>query len=232
MAFYGRRRRFRRGKRRTRARRFVRKIARVSKRVIRRMSEVKRYLITGSTTVQNTQQLINLIPDSNQGADKDQRIGNKIRFRYLTLKVFAAGTNNQASGTGATAAIGRLALLTSRTQSLTAANAIEEGVSTTPTNTTIAIPLRSENCNVLKDTQFWIAGAGAAGSANDSSIYGIPAVRKFKFSRRLVRNARYASGTDTKPGNSEANVYLYMAGTNNVMSIQYNYSGRISYIDI
>lgn len=230
---FGRRRRFNgRRKRRVRTRRFIKKIARVSKRVIRRMSEVKRCIISGSTTVQNTQQLVLITPNISQGIDKDQRIGNKVMFRFLTLKVQALGTNQTAAGTGVTQSTGRIVLLTSRTQGLTAANAIEEGISTTPNNQTISIPLRSENVFVIKDKQFILGGLGLSGSTNDSSVLNYPVSRMFNFNHKMMRNARYNDSTAVVPTNPEASIYLYMAGTTNTQNINYIYSGRLSYIDI
>lgn len=216
-----------RRKKRFGARRSYKRIARIAKRVIIKNTEVKRQLITGTQNISGTQQLINITPAIAQGTDKNDRIGNKVMFRFLTLKInaFAVGAAGAPQ-----IAVARIGLMTSRKSALTAVDVNEEGISAIPTVQTISMPFRSEVCNVLKDKQYIHPGAGTG--LLDSSIFNIPTARIFKFSRKIPRTAKYESSVTTGPAEPHSNIYIYLANTNANCTTTFSWSGRLSYIDL
>lgn len=233
MAFKRRKfRRFNNGGRRRKARRSFKRFARIAKRVIRRTTEIKRAVITGSTTVTGIQTIQLISPNIPQGLDKDNRIGNKIMYKFMSLKVSAYAVNNQAGGTGPVMNNVRIALISARVGGLTAANTIDEGVSTTPSIGTMGIPLRSENVFVMKDKQFLLPGLYAATDANSSSAFNMPVAKIFNWSRRMPRNITFNDSTASGTTVPRGLIYLYIANTNVQSSVNVIWSGRMSYIDI
>lgn len=208
-----------------------RKTSRFIKRVVRRMSEIKRVAVFGSATTQNTIQVQLVTPAILQGPDKNQRIGNRVQFKFLTLWVTVNAANN-APATSPLISLGRIVLATARQSTVNNTVIVEDGVGTTPTIQTSGVPYRSEVLNVLKDKKFVIAGAGPAGALGDSSIFNVPTSRTFKLSVKMPRRVLYQDSLVTTPQDPQDLIYLILSGTNNTMDHLYEWGGRLSYYDI
>lgn len=226
-----RRRRFRR-RGRGRNRRFIRKVRRITKTTIRRMSEIKRVVVNGSFNTTNTWALTEITPAIPQGIDKDNRIGNKIKYRYFILDVLVWAITLDASVGPATTVPVRLCLHTGRSINTSPGEVLEDGAPAAPSLPWIWVPLRPESVNVLKDKKFVITGLAAGGTAADSATANVPSIRRIKLSMRLPRSVTFSSASATQPENPVDRIYLLCGSTQANVTVQYYYNGRMSYIDI
>lgn len=232
MAGFRRRSRFRRRTRRFRVRRFIRKVRRISRATIRRMSEVK-----WATASYNSQSQIPNLPSFNeispstaQGTNKiGQRVGNRIKYKYLTFDASAFVTSAdsvQAAGLYHC----RLAIVSYRIANPSFTD-ISGSAAFNAAN--IWLPFDGTVVHVWKDWKFTLS-THMTGSPGQPGPMSVPVMRHFRFRKRLRHNVEYRSNVTEQPQDPH-DKFIVLWGFNSGdpnASMIVNHWTRISYIDI
>lgn len=231
----GKFRRIFRRKRRVRTRRLTKFI----KRTLRRMSEIKYSLLNQNTFVNVdafTGAVVRLNPAISQGVDKDERIGNKIRYKFLQFRMMFRsldGTNaiNPPQMTYRIMIVQMRILPSAGLVLGPAAGEIFDN--STSAFTTVYSSIKNLNVRVLMD-RIYVTTVGQA-TAGTTYPYNTSSYHYIKKKIRVNNNVTYASSTDNLPTDPKDNYYLVIAsdaGALNDAILAVAYSMRISYIDI
>lgn len=228
MAFKRRKRRFN-GRRRPTTKRFFKRVRRIAKRTIINMSEIKRVVVNGTITSNEVWNFVEITPAIVQGVDRDQRIGNKLQYKFLTLDIFV---NTQCPTDIALTYPIRIVLLTSRGILTANSDFLEDGAPGTPSFPWIWVPLKHENCNIIRDKKLLMSFSPTV--TIPAAYKGVPNVRRVKLSVKMPRNALYPTTAITRPLRSQSRIYLFIAsfGGNAGLQTNFYYNGMLSYIDI
>lgn len=225
MVFKNRRRKFRRGTRRFRVRRFSKRFTRRVKTIVRRMSEVKWQFrdFQADDFAAGTFFVQNITPSVDLGSGKTQRIGQRIRYKFLQI-------NWQLHNGPGALAVGnyspiRLIFFWSRAQLPLGGSILDDGGSAD--NTNIFTTVRSDQARVIKDYKLMLGKDTVAMNVQ------IPAVMSGKIRRRIFNNVTYQTGL-TIPQEFKDNLYVLYANGSAVTTAATDLyvNARISYIDI
>lgn len=226
-----RKRRFRRRTGRYRTRRFIRKIRRISRATIRRMSEVK-----WATAVYNDQQQIPNLPSFNEispivvvGTEKiGKRIGNNIKYKFITFNGMALLANNDSSATGAGVLLCRAILFSPRIHNPSMTDLTGQSAWTAGN---IWLPINGEYAKVWKDWKFTLTPIYNNGLPYP---YKSPSVQRFQFKHKLGQNVTYRASVTEVPQDPKDRFYFLWGFVSSDISntMIMNHWTRISYTDI
>lgn len=216
--------------RRTRRRRNGSKRLRsLIKRTVRRMSEIKYSTSSSSFNVDGSGTLTHdVTPTFNQGVGKNNRIGNKIRYKMLTVnfEVFLARGVNLASGFVPGV---RVVIFQGRTD-ITLTNAFG-GIAD---QTTFLTTFKGTAARILYDKFFVIEPWGA----DDTSAEGTAPRRvQRKVHFRVNNNVDFLDAADTVPDDQKDRYYIMFVtsqfgATTDQIEIQGSWFSRLSFFDI
>lgn len=218
--FNGRRKRFG-------TRRFVRKIARVAKRTIRRMSEVKTVFNGGVSAGPATSfTLIEITPSVLKGTSKLDRIGDKIRYKFLHLDFNVVVNDNVAVPVAVpTGTHIRVALLSSRVTTLVASDLLGTAVASTAN---IWFRLWGNTARVIRDWK-WVQNVATV--VGNTNTY-MPVQRKFRVRKAMRQEVNFRDGSNV-PAAPQDKLYLFLGNTNgNVGPLSVTWNLTMSFIDI
>lgn len=226
-------RRFRSRRRFTRVRRRrggARRLRRFVKRVVRRMSEVKYRTATSSVAfdaASNYQATI--VPTFPQGVDKYNRIGNRIRYKYLQFR-WTLQASNGSNNLSRSQCFVRLLLIQSRTVPPAVANPLNQGwLFDSPGPTAIVSSIQNQNVRVLMDKSIWL------GILDNATLIERPPNIWGKKKVRINNNVNFINSTDLLPTDPKDNYYLYIISnrtTQNDVTLNLVWHSRISFIDL
>lgn len=211
------------------------RLRRVIKGTVRRMSEVK--YVTKSVNAFQAQDLFNgvvvqLNPPIAQGVDRNQRIGNKVRYKYAQLRLMLYLTKG-ANPLDPDFQFVRVLVVQPR---LLPAGGIAVGpvgteIFDSPTNTAqqTVSSVNHKAVRVIMDRIYKVATLGQG--ADSQMMSGVYVKKKFK----VNNNVLFRSAVQTDPQDPKDNYYLLIIGSainNGDSTVNYFYQFRISYIDI
>lgn len=230
MAGRFRRRRFFRSRRRFGARRLVRKIRKISRNTIRRMSEVKWANNNANlTSAGNVINITEITPGTAIGPAKiGETIGNRLKYKYGTLTGNCYVTFNGDEQAVLTV---RVALVHARVSNLVATDVITAGTFST---TNIWQPFIGTNVRVVRDWKFNLSILKQPFATPGPIISMLPSVKKFKSSRRLNNNVTKRDGSNIVTSDPQDKIYLIWGFVPSILGylMNLNYFHRVSYIDI
>lgn len=175
-----------------------------------------------------------LNPSISQGVDKSQRIGNRIRYKYLQFRlVFWIGQPGGApAGTPILATFRFLIIQMRITPSqgyLVGPSAAEIFNSATTSRRGLVSAINNQNVRVIMDKTRML---GALLFADET---GMPSGFVLKKKVRISNNVNYASGADLYPLDPKDNYYFIVLSdiaVANQMTMYYMHNTRISFIDV
>lgn len=226
MAF--KKRKFRRlnGGRRFSRRRFSRnpRLKRFVKGVVRRMSEIKYNTANNALNIDAGIPFIaNIVPTFSQGPDKTQRIGNKIKYKFMQFRMTMASV-------GGAAPLLQLSVRVMIVQTRLPLTAPAPLLTDILDAVNITSSVRNTAARVILDRTFYLGVEGALNvqSQRPSSIF-------IKKKVRINNNVDFKSAAQTVPADPKDNYYLVIftnqgAALNNTLAT--NWFNRISYIDL
>lgn len=215
-----------------RRRRFSRRrFGRTIKAVVRRMAEVKYAVVYNDPTSFDaaTGQIVNLTPLIGQGVTKNTRIGNRIRYKFLQVRMYIFCEQYTASATDPITAV-RLILFQPR---------LDFEPPSPPTNSDIFMiagiqacflsPIQNTNCRIIMDKSF----AMSPNARYDET--GAPCYKIIKKKVRINNNVNYRNN-DSEDVQDPKDKYYMLLVTNNAtpqeIRISTSICSRISFIDI
>lgn len=210
-------------------RRFVRRTGRLRrlrkfvKRTVARMQEVK-YSTTNAAfdIATNVPSFQAITPTFSQGAAKNQRVGNTIRYRWLTLRLNIYAIAAAASANSV--ATFRIVLVQLRLPLTTPNPQITDIFDTTSPYSTV----KGTNVRVLWDKVISLQIFGQATNTNFLPVYNK------KIRRKINNRVNFGATLDTVPRDVKDTYYLVVYPASTVVNdyvITVNYFNKISFYD-
>lgn len=214
-------RRFRRKlfRRKRRYGRGVRKIRRIAKATVRSLAETKwvfrNYFVNFAGGTNN---LDEITPSVSQGTGQDDRIGNKIRLKFLQINgvIYAAPGIVPPWYNFIT-----LHIFWSRQALPTISSTVDD--SSTPLST-----FNSGNGKLIKSYRFLLSTGGQSSNA------GLPIIKSIKLRRRLRQPVHYATDGNNLPASYNDRLYFLFMTSTGVTNVSFDVRlfVRWSFIDI
>lgn len=237
---YSRKRRFRsRGRyvRRTGRRYGGRRLVSSIKRVIKRMSEVKYAVGRNAGDYdgnQGFQYLIN--PEIAIGAGKNQRIGQKIRYKRLTVRFQVAARMGTLPVSGTSTQTVRILLVQARVNNTGSSYPFFNWDDVFDDSGTNNSTVKNHNLRVLMDQIVDLGILNISNVATSTSMYMLkPSIRRFKLSVPINNNVEYRNASSTLPTDPKDMYYLLFYSNNGApalaVTLYTSYTCRISYFD-
>lgn len=205
-----------------------RRLKKFVKGVVRRMSEIKYNLSSGHNTldVGNFPFYIEITPPVTTGATKFGRIGNQIKYRYLTFTMQAALIKG-ATWANTNKGVMRIRTMIVQPRNSAAPNtasAIWDDVS----DINSCVDFKQQR--VLYDKTRWMAVYPYWGEN------GCKPVINFKVRRRINNNVKFSSGVSAAPNDYKDRYWLILWSTDaeavGKYSMEVNWFNKISFTDI
>lgn len=212
-----------------------RRLQKFIKRTIRKMSEIK-YATTATNGLVAfdafTGVTVRLNPLIPQGSDKDERIGNRVRWKFLQFRMILSVLDG-TSGANPLVVRMRIMIIQPRLQPaaglVTGPNITDIFDNSTNGAQAIVSSIKNTSVRVIMDKTYSL---GVLGVASQSQLKAALTVKK---KVRINNNVNYLNAGQTLPQDPKDNYYLVMicdtAALNDVLVV-YAYTSRISYIDI
>lgn len=199
------------------------------KRVVRRMSEVKYAISNGSGTFDaGNDYAANITPTIAVGPGKDERIGWKVRYKYLQFRLWLLAYEGSTGGEAAI--VTRVILWQPRLPVANGTNPHDMPLFNLTGNTYAQVsPINNNAARIIMDKTI------AMGVRPLASDVMLPAVRIFKKKIRINNNVNFQNATTTQPGDPKDNYFLTIVtgfGATNLVTFQSIWSCRVSYIDV
>jgi len=222
--------RFSRVRRRTGRRRFTKRFKRAVNSVIRKNLEIKYGLRFNAFSQFDAAvgQVTDITPQFPQGVTKQSRIGNKIKLKYMQFRMMV---QNGLIGNPPGVVVTRLRILLFQTRLNPAgANPSTAEVFDNPTNIEVMTSsILNPNVRIIMDkTRNMAVGINAATAQEPLRFY-------IKKKVRLSNHVSFRSNLDLLPTDPKDKYYIMFLSdhpTINQINIQYQYTCRISFIDM
>lgn len=205
-----------RGSRSTRSKRFI-------KGVIRRMSEIKFSTASNAVNILNNLPFItSLVPTFPQGVDKNNRIGNRIKYKYIQLR-FALDLNQGVAPTSSTA-YWRMIVFWTRLP-LSVAPALTDILFTAHFLSSV----RNTNVRVITDKTYLLTPAGVVtDTQRPNAVF-------YKKKFRTFQEVNFSNAADQIPRDPKDNLYCCLFSNNllgvNDTNLDFTWNSRFSYTD-
>lgn len=206
MAGFRRRRRRFIGRRRKGFRTFVRKVRRIARGTIRRMSEVKFAYANnaGLTTASGTVNIQEITPTTAEDTDKiNARIGSRIKYKFLSSDINSYMEDTSTLANNAAFVMCRVVLISSRVTTVTASDMLDAAIFDV---NTIWKVLNGSNVRVWRDWKFLAPINHVVAGFGDMGV--LPAARRLKIRRKLNNNVTIRSGGSLVTSDPQDKFYI------------------------
>lgn len=215
-----------RRRRRFRTRRFTKAV----KRAIKRITEVK-FSTSGATSTFDSVNgyIVDITPEIATGVTKQTRIGNRIQYKYLQIRMFLQAADGTSPTPDYITAL-RAILLQPRMVLDDTVTPYSFDIFTNPgIVSSFTSSIKNQNCRILMDKSFLL------GTLPDCAVVQLPAAKIMKKKVRINNNVTFTGGNEVLSADPKDHYILLIVSNNpntNAVALAVQWNARISYVDI